>query len=804
MSNHEHKIKFFNSLKGKLIIYTGTFVLLFFLLFAWKSYSDFRNAVEDTADKELKNVLTAAKTGISNSFEAAVRSRLTAIADQYLQVLQCFQETYSDSSNTKELTEQAFRKFLLKQKIGATGYPFTWDISGAPSTVIANIHPTVEGQNIANLDFVPKAVKMKKGYLEYEYKGRLKSMAVTYFPEYQWIIAASSYRSEFFDIVKGSEFQSIMGNLGESLKQITIGNTGYLYAVDMDGVTHIHPNDELVGQNLLDLKGAKGKEFLKEMIEMKSGKITYWWLNKELGETTPRENIVAFEYIPELDWIVAAKVYIDELYEKVYQQRITAAYITGFSLLFLIIVLWFIANAFTKPILRMSEAVSKLGNSDFSQKLLPADLKRKDELGTASRAYQQAIIKISDTFQHIKEQMHNLSKSSEGLIGLSSQMASGSNELSSSVAEVSSSAEEIAKTTSEITASIDSQVSSTNQTTASVEEISGSAKEVSNSVGNMYEQINSSSASIEEMAQSMKEIKITMDEVNTDSIEAGKSAQEGEKTVQKTVLSMKEVAESLGSLMGVINNLGVSVENIGEIITVIDDIADQTNLLALNAAIEAARAGEAGRGFAVVADEIRKLAERTTKSTKEIEHLITNIQKESTNAVKDTEIVTEKANQNAELADETISILNMITQKIAGVVESTESITISIGEQEKGTEQISAAMHNIQEYANSVSIAMDEESKGINEIVDAMVHLREVSEQNRMALMEQEKGISQISIAMGEIDNVANNNLEQAESTKSEAEMLNTVSQQLREMIDLFKLIGSDSNETETKGIKKI
>jgi methyl-accepting chemotaxis protein len=96
--------------------------------------------------------------------------------------------------------------------------------------------------------------------------------------------------------------------------------------------------------------------------------------------------------------------------------------------------------------------------------------------------------------------------------------------------------------------------------------------------------------------------------------------------------------------------LGEHSQQIGEIIQVIDDIAEQTNLLALNAAIEAARAGEHGKGFAVVADEVRKLAERSSKATKEIAELITNIQKLTAGAVKAMEEGTGEVEQGVSLA----------------------------------------------------------------------------------------------------------------------------------------------------------
>jgi methyl-accepting chemotaxis protein len=114
---------------------------------------------------------------------------------------------------------------------------------------------------------------------------------------------------------------------------------------------------------------------------------------------------------------------------------------------------------------------------------------------------------------------------------------------------------------------------------------------------------------------------------------AREAATQGGKVVTATVEGMERISAVVRKSAKTVTDLGISSDQIGEIINVIDDIADQTNLLALNAAIEAARAGEQGRGFAVVADEVRKLAERTTKATREISQMIQNIQTETRDAV---------------------------------------------------------------------------------------------------------------------------------------------------------------------------
>lgn len=154
----------------------------------------------------------------------------------------------------------------------------------------------------------------------------------------------------------------------------------------------------------------------------------------------------------------------------------------------------------------------------------------------------------------------------------------------------------------------------TDQAASAAVELSATAEQMETGSVNQSQQSVQAASAIEEMSASVVEVAKNVGEIAKFSKDANETADKGGKVVEATVQGMQKIATSVKSAATVIETLGTSSGQIGEIVSVIDNIAEQTNLLALNAAIEAARASEQGRGFAVVADEVRKLAERTTKA----------------------------------------------------------------------------------------------------------------------------------------------------------------------------------------------
>ena len=233
-----------------------------------------------------------------------------------------------------------------------------------------------------------------------------------------------------------------------------------------------------------------------------------------------------------------------------------------------------------------------------------------------------------------------------------------------------------------------STASASNQISASVEEMAAGASE-------QTQQISEIAGSIEQMTKTIFNNTKNASLAAETAKGSGEKAQQGGQVVEATIKGMMRIAEVVKKSAETVEALGKSSDAIGEIIQVIDDIADQTNLLALNAAIEAARAGEQGRGFAVVADEVRKLAERTTKATKEIAGMIKQIQKDTTEAVDAMKKGKLEVDAGKELANKAGEVLNDIIEGAQKVSDVAALVATASEEQSATAEEISQNIESI-------------------------------------------------------------------------------------------------------------
>ena len=235
-----------------------------------------------------------------------------------------------------------------------------------------------------------------------------------------------------------------------------------------------------------------------------------------------------------------------------------------------------------------------------------------------------------------------------------------------------------------------------------------SSGQIAISSSSQSEAASSMAAAVEETTVGIDHITRNAHDARDISTRSGELSAHGGELVQTVVDEMREIASVVGASAQSVEDLGVRSDEISAIVGVIKEIADQTNLLALNAAIEAARAGEQGRGFAVVADEVRKLAERTAKSTQEIGAMIASIQGETQAAVGNMKLGVERVSRGVELTGRAGESMAEISAGAARVVEVVREISDALAEQSSASADIARNVETIAQMAEENSAAVAE------------------------------------------------------------------------------------------------
>jgi methyl-accepting chemotaxis protein len=457
----------------------------------------------------------------------------------------------------------------------------------------------------------------------------------------------------------------------EAVKTLRYDESNYFWINDLRPTMVMHPvKSELDGQDLSGYKDPNGKALFTEMTAVVrnhgGGFVNYMW--PKPGSTKPVPKLSYVKGFDNWGWVIGTGIYIDDVYALWWANARIAAVIglTG------LIVLFAVSTIISRSIL------GQLGG-DPAQAAYVAKAIADGELTVAVTAVAGGDDSLLASMKRMRD------------------------ELRTSIAQITNGVEQLASVTTEI---------------------SGSARQMAQGADSQQSQTAQIAAAVQQMSSSVAEVSANSNHAAENARQAAGTARDGGHAVEDTVARMRRLTDSVAKIGRQIAELGKRSDQVGRIVSVIEEIAEQTNLLSLNAAIEAARAGEQGRGFAVVADEVRKLADRTTTATKEIAEMITAIQQDTQAAVAAMEEGTAQVREAVAAATTAGERLQQIIDGAEKGADMITQIATAATQQSRTTEEINSSINEIAKISQGFASGAEQSAKGCEGLSNLALNLQ--------------------------------------------------------------------------------
>ncbi len=589
----------------------------------------------------------------------------------------------------------------------------------------------------------------------------------------------------------------------KEVKQMKYPDNGYFWINDYNCNMIYHPTLTGDQSNLQDKNGVRFVYDLTNLAKQNEngfGQVMYLW--PKPGVVNPIPKMSCSKVFSPWNWVLGTGIYQVDMMNIFGDINKITYYIIGTMIIILILSVFLISILTMFMNKSLKKIITKLEKYCQHDLIDPIDLVQKDEFGLIAKLVNEFIKNSSSLLFEIISYTKLLNNAANNLMGISLETEQANKETALKITNTNNSAEEITQNSnllltsiSDISQELNCVASAVEEMTATIKGIAQFSKEtslntdnVNNLVLNTSNSLNNVSSSIKDMsglvsnvAESIKEINTSLSDVDVRCTRSIKITNDADNIVKNTNLTIKK--------------LGYSSEEIGKILSVINDIADQTNMLALNAAIEAAGAGEAGKGFAVVASEVKELAKQTSKATEKIQGQIETMQNNMTEAVDAVSIINN-------VISEIISITNNIASSVTEQTSTVGSISNAISLAAQKASSINNEIVSITMNSIDVSTNSSEASKSVKNVSQAVSDLLIASNgvaknTGNLFLKTQDvssssenisHSIHDIANSIDRIDTVSHENLELSKNTRQSSEELSKLGQDLNILINKFKI----------------
>lgn len=484
--------------------------------------------------------------------------------------------------------------------------------------------------------------------------------------------------------------------------------TGFIYLVSGDGTVLSHPTEARINRPVTEVQSSGGDKVLRQLA---SGKVFF---NSAYSERNKENVLVAFVPFSVLEnekpWYMAILLPEAKLFEEANNLFYRSLAISFAGVLFVCGVIYFVSRRIARSLNVIVEHSNAIARGDYEHVISTKGFfKELLQLNNSSKDMVASLLQVSDEAQQSKV--------------VAEEEARNAREAMAEIEKAKVSIEAGQAMLLDTAKNIDAV---SRHVSESVALLSRNLNQLEQSSGVQNAHVSQSVTAMSEMNVAVSDVAQNAAQASTSSEHSFEKAQHGYAIVTESVKAINLVHDNATSLYDEMGTLSSQAAAIGDIITVINDIADQTNLLALNAAIEAARAGDAGRGFAVVADEVRKLAENTVAATTEVRSAILSIQKGTDTSLKALEVtLSNLANATTSVNDSGV-VLDEIVTESQKTSSQMSNIATAVEEQYATTQHINSSLEDIAKLAEEVAEIAKQASSAVASVDEQMHTLTEL------------------------------------------------------------------------------